>query len=95
MLKNLALIFVIRYFFFNLKFSKVNLIFSVFEHIVVFKACYRSMGTTGDPDRPVTEPDRMTLSLARAGTGEPLHRLEPVPVRVFTGSGSPVGRFSK
>jgi hypothetical protein len=26
------------------------------------------MGTTGDPDRPVTEPDRITLSPARAGT---------------------------
>jgi hypothetical protein len=45
--------------------------------------------------RPVTGPDRITTSPARTGTGEPLHRLEPVPVRGFTGTGSPVGRFSK
>jgi hypothetical protein len=43
------------------------------------------MGTTGDPVRPVTGPDRITLSPVRAGTGEPLHRLEPVPVRPVTG----------
>ncbi len=35
--------------------------------------------------RPVTGPDRITTSPVRAGTGEPLHRLEPVPVRGFTG----------
>jgi hypothetical protein len=46
------------------------------------KTCYRTMDTTGDP---VTGPDRITTSPARAGTGEPLHRLEPVPVRGFTG----------
>ncbi len=46
------------------------------------KVSYRSVGTTGDP---VTETDRITTSPARAGTGEPLHRLEPVPVRWFTG----------
>ena len=46
---------------------------------------------TGDP----VGSDRITTSPARAGTGEPLHRLEPVPVRGFTGTGSPVGRFSK
>jgi hypothetical protein len=45
--------------------------------------------------RPVTGPDQITTSPARAGTGEPLHRLEPVPVRGFTGTGSPVGRFNK
>ena len=32
---------------------------------------------TGDP----VGSDRITTSPARAGTGEPLHRLEPVPVR--------------
>ncbi len=39
------------------------------------KASYRSMGTTGDPvtGRPAGR------------TGEPLHRLEPVPVNHFTG----------
>jgi hypothetical protein len=35
--------------------------------------------------RPVTGSYRITTSPARAGTGEPLHRLEPVPVRGFTG----------
>ncbi len=35
--------------------------------------------------RPVTGTDRITTSPARAGTGEPLHRLEPVPVRGVTG----------
>ncbi len=35
--------------------------------------------------RPVTGTDRITTSPARAGTGEPLHRLESVPVRWFTG----------
>ncbi len=45
--------------------------------------------------RPVTGPYQITTSPTRAGTGEPLHRLEPVPVRGFTGTGSPVGRFSK
>jgi hypothetical protein len=34
--------------------------------------------------RPVTGPDRITTSPARAGTGERVHRY-----------GSPVGRFSK
>jgi hypothetical protein len=59
------------------------------DHTIFFqvdiktKSCYRSMGTTGDPDRPVTGPDRITTSPTRAGTGEPLHRLEPVPVRGF------------
>ncbi len=43
------------------------------------------MDTTGDPVRPVTGPYRWTTSPVRAGTGEPLHRLEPVPVRGFTG----------
>ena len=42
--------------------------------LLVDKACYRSMGTTGDP------------------VGEPLHWLEPVPVR---GSFLPVSRFRK
>ncbi len=77
-------------------FDSFFLIWVCFSTILtVTKVCYRSMGTTGDPDRPVTGSDRITLSPARAGTGEPLHRLDPVPVRVFTGTGSPVGRFSK
>ena len=46
---------------------------------IINKVSYRSMGTTGDP--VVTGTDRITTSPARAGTGEPLHRLEPVPVR--------------
>ncbi len=45
--------------------------------------------------RPVTRPYRITTSPVRTGTGEPLHRLEPVPVRGFTGTGSPVGRCSQ
>jgi hypothetical protein len=48
------------------------------------KVSYRSMVATGDPDRPVTGTDRITNSPVRAGTGEPLHRLEPVPVRWLT-----------
>ena len=57
------------------------------------KGYYRSMDTTGDPvpvdqrDVPVNQ-----SSPVRAGTGEPLHRLEPVPVR---GSFPPVGRLNK
>ncbi len=39
-----------------------------------------STGHTGDP----VGSDRITTSPARAGTGEPLHRLEPVPVRPET-----------
>ncbi len=44
---------------------------------------YWKLISTGDPVQtgdPVG-PDRITTSPARAGTGEPLHRLEPVPVR--------------
>ena len=48
---------------------------------------YWQLISTGDPVQtgdPVGS-DRITTSPARAGTGEPLHRLEPVPVRWFTG----------
>ena len=44
---------------------------------------YWKLISTGDPVQtgdPVGS-DRITTSPARAGTGEPLHRLEPVPVR--------------
>jgi hypothetical protein len=40
----------------------------------VSKASYRSMGTTGDP----------VTGRPSGRTGEPLHRLEPVPVNHFT-----------
>jgi hypothetical protein len=48
--------------------------FEILRVVCVFKACYRSMGTTGDPvtGRPAVR------------TGEPLHRLEPVPVNPIT-----------
>ena len=39
---------------------------------------------TGDPVGSLVGSDRITTSPARAGTGEPLHRLEPVPVRPET-----------
>jgi hypothetical protein len=59
----------------------------------IIKVSYRSMDTTGNPvDRSASGTYRWTTSPARAGTGEPLHRLEPVPVR---GSFPPVIRFSK
>ncbi len=47
---------------------------------------YCKLISTGDPVQtgdPVGS-DRITTSQARAGTGEPLHRLEPVPVRPET-----------
>ena len=47
---------------------------------------YWKLISTGDPVQtgdPVGS-DRITTSPARAGTGEPLHRLEPVTVRWFT-----------
>jgi len=47
---------------------------------------YWMLISTGDPVQtgdPVGS-DRITTSPARAGTGEPLHRLEPVPVRQET-----------
>ena len=47
---------------------------------------YWKLISTGDPVQtgdPVGS-DRITTSPARAGTGEPLHRLEPVPVRPET-----------
>ncbi len=47
---------------------------------------YWKLISTGDPVQtgdPVG-PDRIPTSPARAGTGEPLHRLEPVPVRPET-----------
>ncbi len=68
-------------------------------NILTNKASYRS--TSGLWVRPViryrsfTGTDRITTSPTRAGTCGPLHRLEPVPVRSFTGTGSPVGRFNK
>jgi hypothetical protein len=37
--------------------------------------------------RSVTGPYRCTTSPVRVGTGEPFHRVEPVPVRGFTGTG--------
>ncbi len=69
------------------------------DDLIGSKACYRSMGTTGDPvpvgqrasylpayvnasylpAYPVQTGGRSALS------GEPLHRLEPVPVNNFTG----------
>ncbi len=47
---------------------------------------YWKLISTGDPVQtgdPVSS-DRITTSPARAGTGEPLHRLEPVPMRPET-----------
>jgi hypothetical protein len=47
---------------------------------------YWELISTGDPvqtNDPVGS-DRWTTSPARAGTGEPLHQLEPVPVRPET-----------
>ena len=66
-----------------------QLVLSSPRSVCVFHLCVGPVGS--DPVRPVTGSDRITTSPARAGTGEPLHRLEPVPVRGLTGS--PVHRL--